>query len=68
MERKADRRDFLRCAVGEVRDSPIFDLALLAVGLAQEDTAIGGAIGSGAVRLGDIPNYNSTVVFFPMLG
>ena len=68
LERKADRCHFLGCAVREVREGPIFDLATLAVGLTQEDTAIGGAIGADAGRLSDIHNYNNTEIFPQILG
>jgi hypothetical protein len=59
---------FLGGAVGEIRNSSIFDLAPLAVGLPQENTAIGGAIGSNTGRLGEIPTYNNMVIFPPMVG
>src|SRR5207302_1255693 len=62
------RCHFLGCAVGEVRNGPIFDLASLAVGLTQEDTAVGSAIGSNARRLGDIHNYDNKAIFPQMLG
>ena len=68
LQRQSDRRHFLGCAVGEVRNGPIFDLAPLAVGLPQEDTAIGGAIGSNTGRLGDIHTYNNKEIFPQMLG
>ena len=67
-ECKSDRCNFLGCTVGEVREGPIFDLTPLAVGLTQEDTAIGGAIGSGAGCLSDIHNYNNKEVFSQILG
>src|SRR2546426_11378366 len=67
-ECKSDRCNFLGCTVGEVREGPIFDLTPLAGGLTQEDTAIGGAIGSGAGCLSDIHNYNNKEVFSQILG
>ena len=68
LQSQADRCHFLGCAVGEVRNGPIFDLASLAVGLTQEDTAVGSAIGSNARRLGDIHNYDNKAIFPQMLG
>jgi hypothetical protein len=68
LQRQAERRHFLGGTVGEIRNGSIFDLAPLAVGLPQEDTAIGGAIGSNTGRLGEIHNYNNKVIFPHMVG
>lgn len=68
LQRQSDRRHFLGCAVGEMRQGSMVALALLAGGLPQEDTALGGAIGSGAGRLGEIHHYNTKVIFPQMVG
>src|SRR5262249_13435655 len=54
LQRYADRLDFLGCTVREVGEGAIFDLAPLAVRLAQEDTTIYRTIGARASRLREI--------------
>ena len=46
-ERKPDRLDFLRLAMGEVGDRAMLDLARLAIRLAQQVTRVGFAVQPG---------------------
>jgi hypothetical protein len=45
LEGESDRFDLLRRAVGEVAQGAVFDLAVLAEGIAQQDPGVGGALG-----------------------
>ena len=44
LQRQADRLDLLRLAMGEVAEGPMFDLAVLAVGFAQQVARVGLAV------------------------
>ena len=47
LQRQPDRLHLLRLAVGEIGERPMLDLAVLAIGLAQEMARVGLAVEAG---------------------
>ena len=64
-ERQFDSIDFLGGAGGEIGDGAVFDLAVVAVGLAQQDTGVGPAA-DGDFRLIEIHSVHIKPILKPI--
>ena len=58
LERQPDRLDLLRLAVGEIGERPMLDLAVLAIGLAQEMAGVGLAVEAGGRAVDEHYGFN----------
>ena len=61
LQRQPDRLDLLRLAMGEIGQRPMLDLAVLAIGLAQQVALVGLAVDAGGRAVDEHYGYEYAI-------